>query len=103
MYCKSLLRCKISRYDLWQVSNDSAIDPLRPIKENMQDIEKSTKVLTDLIESEAEKLSNGGKSRIMIGGFSQGGAVALNTILKTDRKLAGCVALSTVIPGKNLK
>ena len=86
-------------YDLWQVSKDSASDPLRPIKENMQDVEKSTKVLVDLIESEANKLSNGGRSRIMIGGFSQGGAIALNTILTTKEKLAGCVALSTVIPG----
>ena len=74
---------------------------LRPIVENMQDVEKSTKVLEALIESEASELSNfGGRSRIIIGGFSQGGAIALNTLLAAKEKFAGCVALSTVIPGK---
>ena len=41
------------------------------------------------------------RMRIMIGGFSQGGAVALTTITretKTD-PLAGCLALSTYFPG----
>ena len=83
-------------YDLWQVSKDSAPDPLRPIKENMQDVEKSTKVLVDLIESEANKLSNGGRSRIMIGGFSQGGAIALNTILTTKEKVLNLSHLASL-------
>ena len=36
--------------------------------------------------------------RIMIGGFSQGGAVALHRALATDLKLAGVVGLSTWLP-----
>ena len=35
----------------------------------------------------------------MIGGFSQGGAIALNAMLRSKDKLAGCAALSTYIPG----
>lgn len=37
-------------------------------------------------------------NRIMIGGFSQGGAVALHRALATDQKLAGVVGLSTWLP-----
>ena len=35
----------------------------------------------------------------MIGGFSQGGAIAINTLIKNKQTLAGCVALSTYVPG----
>jgi lysophospholipase-2 len=37
-------------------------------------------------------------NRIVIGGFSQGGAVALHRALSEDRKLAGVLALSTWLP-----
>ena len=37
-------------------------------------------------------------SRILIGGFSQGGALALHTALRSPHKLAGCVALSSWLP-----
>lgn len=36
--------------------------------------------------------------RIIVAGFSQGGAVALTTALRSQRKLAGVVALSTWLP-----
>ena len=41
------------------------------------------------------------RNRIIIGGFSQGGAVALTTLTKEpkDKPLAGCLALSTYFPG----
>lgn len=36
--------------------------------------------------------------RIIIGGFSQGGALALHTALRSTYKLGGCVALSSWLP-----
>ena len=36
-------------------------------------------------------------SRIIVGGFSQGGVVALTAALRSDKKLAGCAALSTYL------
>lgn len=37
-------------------------------------------------------------NKIVVGGFSQGGAISLLLGLKTERKLAGVVALSTWVP-----
>ena len=36
-------------------------------------------------------------SRIIVGGYSQGGVVALTAALRSDKKLAGCAALSTYL------
>jgi len=36
--------------------------------------------------------------RIVVGGFSQGGAVALHTFITHQEKMAGCVGLSTFLP-----
>ena len=38
------------------------------------------------------------RNRIIIGGFSQGGAVALSTLFRNP-DVAGCLALSTYMPG----
>ena len=82
-------------YDIKDISSDNSA-----IREDMQGVENSTKVLQALIDIEARELTNaGGKSRLIIGGFSQGGAIALNAILRSKDKLAGCAALSTYIPG----
>ncbi|XP_071807526.1 acyl-protein thioesterase 1-like [Asterias amurensis] len=59
-------------------------------------IKESSKMLNDLIDEE-EKLGIP-SNRIMIGGFSQGGAVALYTALTRNRQLGGLVALSTWLP-----
>ena len=40
-------------------------------------------------------------SRIVLGGFSQGGAMSLLTGLTTERQLAGIVALSSYLPLKD--
>jgi len=40
-------------------------------------------------------------SRIVIAGFSQGGAIALHTALRFPRRLAGVMALSTYLPLRN--
>ena len=68
-------------------------------REDLEGVEASTKVLQSIIDMEARALPDGGSGRIMIGGFSQGGAIALNNLIKYKQKLAGCVALSTYIPG----
>jgi len=68
-----------------------------PVKEDPNDIENSTKTVLNLIDGEASMLGEHGKSRIMIGGVSGGGVIALNTLLQSKDKLAGCVALSTYI------
>ncbi|CAM2006631.1 alpha/beta hydrolase [Acanthopleuribacter pedis] len=36
--------------------------------------------------------------RLVLAGFSQGGAIALHTFLRTEEKLAGVMALSTYLP-----
>lgn len=46
-----------------------------------------------------EEVKNGiPHNRIVIGGFSQGGAVGLHTFLTHEEKLAGCIGLSTFLP-----
>ena len=59
-------------------------------------INQSANLLTDLVEAEIKQGIN--PERIVIGGFSQGGAVALYTALAMDVKIGGVVALSTYLP-----
>lgn len=67
-------------------------------REDMDGVEEAFDTLSGIVEAEAKSVP---RNRIMVGGFSQGGAVALYTVLKScDRPpLAGCIALSTYIPG----
>ena len=59
-------------------------------------IKKSTFQIKDLIQQE---IDNGiPAERIVLAGFSQGGAVALNTALLYRKPLAGILALSTFLP-----
>ena len=59
-------------------------------------IKKSTFQIKDLIQQE---IDNGiPAERIVLAGFSQGGAVALNTALYYRKPLAGILALSTFLP-----
>ena len=47
----------------------------------------------------ADQISKGIMSlRIVLAGFSQGGAITLQTALRLDQKLAGVVAISTYLP-----
>jgi lysophospholipase-2 len=65
-------------------------------KEDQDGIEQSSKFLNDLIE---EEIKNGIlPERIMIGGFSMGGAIALHAALTSPHTLGGVVALSTWLP-----
>ncbi len=56
----------------------------------------STALVEALIERERER--GIGTDRIVVAGFSQGGAIALNTALAHRERLAGLVALSTWLP-----
>lgn len=59
-------------------------------------VRESTAILDDLIAREKERGIDANK--IVIAGFSMGGAVAINTALQTNENLAGLMALSTYLP-----
>ena len=65
-------------------------------KEDQEGFEQSKTRILKLIKEETDK--NIPISRIAIGGFSQGGALALYTALTSSLNLAGVVALSTWLP-----
>jgi phospholipase/carboxylesterase len=62
-------------------------------------ITDSSAILDELIDREEERGID--SQRIVVAGFSQGGAVAINTALRSTRKLAGLMALSSwlALPG----
>jgi len=57
--------------------------------------DESVKYVMDLIDQEVA--AGIPTERIVLGGFSQGGHVALKTLFEKELKLAGCLALSTWI------
>ena len=59
-------------------------------------IEASCRALEDLIETEEQR--GIARNRIVLAGFSQGGAIAARTALLSDRPVAGVLALSTFLP-----
>ena len=59
-------------------------------------VRESTAILEELIEREIER--GIAEDKVVIAGFSMGGAIATNTALTTNRKLAGLMALSTYLP-----
>ena len=59
-------------------------------------IKTSQKYINGLIQSEIDKGIS--SERIVLAGFSQGGAIALYTALRYPQKLAGVLALSTYLP-----
>lgn len=59
-------------------------------------VHESTALLEALIAREVERGIDA--SRIVVAGFSMGGAVAINTALHTGYQLAGLMALSTYLP-----
>jgi len=58
-------------------------------------VQESTALLERLIDDEIERGIE--SDRIVIAGFSQGGAIAINAALRARRRLAGLMALSTYI------
>ena len=70
-----------------------------PQIETMEDeagIRNSQRAVTALIEREIERGIESHK--IILAGFSQGGAIALHTGLRYDKPLAGILGLSTYLP-----
>lgn len=59
-------------------------------------IRESATLLERLVEREYQRGSDYG--RIVLAGFSQGGAIVLHTALRFPRRLAGLLALSTWLP-----
>jgi len=71
-----------------------SLDPSGP--EDERGIEKSKLVVDKLVE---EEITNGiDPSRIILGGFSQGGALAIYTTLTNKHRLGGLIALSCRLP-----
>jgi phospholipase/carboxylesterase len=68
----------------------------RNVPEDSVGIRASAVAITRLIDREIERAVPA--ERIVIAGFSQGGAIALHTALREPRRLAGVLALSTYLP-----
>jgi phospholipase/carboxylesterase len=68
----------------------------RRAKEDAAGIRASAAAVTELVDREIERGMT--SDRIVLAGFSQGGAVALHTALREPRPLAGALALSTYLP-----
>lgn len=66
------------------------------LKEDEAGIRRSQVLVQDMIEREIERGIPA--SRIVLAGFSQGGAIALHTGLRFPRQLAGLMALSAYLP-----
>lgn len=58
-------------------------------------IQEATQLINTLIDQQLEQIA---PSRIVLGGFSQGGAMALYAGVRLTRKIAGIVALSAYLP-----
>ena len=66
-------------------------------REDMEGVDWSVNFVRDIIKEEEK---HGVQSdRVVVGGFSQGGAVSLRTALTSLTPLAGCIALSCYLPG----
>jgi phospholipase/carboxylesterase len=75
-------------YDITSLSRDGV--------EDEAGIRASANIVRRCIERE---LANGMDARrIVVAGFSQGGAIALHTALRYEKSLAGILALSTYLP-----
>ena len=78
-------------YDIVSLDRDGPVDEAG--------ITDSSAILDALIDREVERGIDAGN--ILVAGFSQGGAIAINTALRSTRKLAGLMALSSwlALPG----
>jgi phospholipase/carboxylesterase len=65
-------------------------------KEDRDGFDESAQRINSIVQQEIDKGMD--PKRIVLAGFSQGGAVALHTALRSPHALGGCVALSTWLP-----
>lgn len=77
-------------YDLYGLTGNS--------QEDENGIRTTQQYINSLIENEINR--GIASERIVVAGFSQGGAIALHTGLRYPKKLAGILALSTYLPLK---
>ncbi len=63
---------------------------------DVKGLRRSVRQVRDLIQNEID--DGVASNRIVLAGFSQGGAVALHTALTYEKPLAGLLALSTFLP-----
>jgi phospholipase/carboxylesterase len=75
-------------YDIFSLDRDGPVDE--------EGIRASGEILNDLIQREQER--GIAANRIVVAGFSQGGAIALHAALRYPQRLAGLMALSTYLP-----
>jgi len=68
-------------------------------QEDAKGIQQSSQAIAQLIEQEIKR--GIASQRILLAGFSQGGAIVLHTALRYPKPLAGLMALSTYLPLKN--
>ncbi len=68
----------------------------RSAREDDAGIRASATAVTELIDRELERGLRA--DRVVLAGFSQGGAIALHTALREPRALGGVIALSTYLP-----
>ena len=68
----------------------------RKAREDDAGIRASATAVTALIDRELERGLHA--DRVVLAGFSQGGAIALHTALREPRALGGVIALSTYLP-----
>ena len=73
--------------------------PIESQKEDMAGITRSEGYLNSLIDNEIKR--GIASDKIVLAGFSQGGAIALHTATRYPKKLAGVLALSTYLPLKS--
>lgn len=81
-------------YDLYGAPNNKTDNS----KEDEDGITNSQNYVNSLIQNELNRGISA--ERIVIAGFSQGGAIALHTALRYPQKLGGILALSTYLPVK---
>lgn len=72
-------------YDIFSLDRGGPVDEAG--------ISDSSAILEGLIEREAERGIDPGQ--IVVAGFSQGGVIAINTVLRSSTRFAGLLALST--------
>lgn len=91
---------KVTRNNGYEMRAWYDIDGLTPIsREDAIGIAQSQLAIEALIKQEIKR--GVPANRIVLAGFSQGGAMALHTALRYPQQLAGVLALSTYLPLKN--
>ena len=87
-HCLSLMYNDLTRFDIYSFGFDGT--------EDEKGMLESSRLINQLISAEVELGIN--SNRIVLGGFSQGGAMSLLAGLTSERKLAGLAILSSWLP-----